>query len=95
MLHAGAKITYTYDVLWEESNIAWSSRWDAYLKMPGGKVSCCFLCSHLSDIQYHRLNSCFSFAHLKMAGGKVSCHTLCSDLPHAHYHRINSCLGCA
>lgn len=34
----GAKIAYTYDVLWEESNIKWSSRWDAYLKMPGGKV---------------------------------------------------------
>ncbi len=35
----GAKITYTYDVFWEESTIAWSSRWDAYLKMPGGRVS--------------------------------------------------------
>ena len=35
---AGAKITYTYDVFWEESQIAWSSRWDAYLKMPGGRV---------------------------------------------------------
>lgn len=34
----GAKITYTYDVFWEESSIAWSSRWDAYLKMPGGRV---------------------------------------------------------
>mmetsp|Transcript_1335 Transcript_1335/g.3985 ORF Transcript_1335/g.3985 Transcript_1335/m.3985 type:complete len:711 (+) Transcript_1335:270-2402(+) len=34
----GAKITYTYDVFWEESTIAWSSRWDAYLKMPGGRV---------------------------------------------------------
>ena len=29
---------YTYDVYWEESDIAWSSRWDAYLRMPGGRV---------------------------------------------------------
>ena len=35
---AGAKIVYTYDVYWEESDIAWSSRWDAYLKMHGGPV---------------------------------------------------------
>ena len=36
--HSGAKIVYTYDVYWEESEIAWSSRWDAYLRMPGGRV---------------------------------------------------------
>lgn len=34
----GAKITYTYDVYWQESSIKWASRWDAYLRMPGGKV---------------------------------------------------------
>lgn len=38
VLLAGAKIVYTYDVFWEESDIAWSSRWDAYLRMPGGRV---------------------------------------------------------
>lgn len=31
-------IVYTYDVEWVESDITWVSRWDAYLKMPGGKV---------------------------------------------------------
>mmetsp|Transcript_15649 Transcript_15649/g.38973 ORF Transcript_15649/g.38973 Transcript_15649/m.38973 type:complete len:700 (-) Transcript_15649:257-2356(-) len=34
----GAKIVYTYDVYWQNSNIKWASRWDAYLRMPGGKV---------------------------------------------------------
>jgi len=29
---------YTYDTFWEESDITWASRWDAYLKMPGGRV---------------------------------------------------------
>ncbi len=34
----GAEIAYTYDVYWETSDISWASRWDAYLKMPGGRV---------------------------------------------------------
>ena len=34
----GGKLVYTYDVFWEMSNIGWASRWDAYLKMPGGRV---------------------------------------------------------
>ena len=34
----GARVVYTYDVYWDTSNITWSSRWDAYLRMPGGKV---------------------------------------------------------
>lgn len=34
----GAEIVYTYDVYWETSDITWASRWDAYLKMPGGRV---------------------------------------------------------
>ncbi|KAI7844812.1 hypothetical protein COHA_001692 [Chlorella ohadii] len=34
----GAQIVYTYDVYWDTSDITWSSRWDAYLRMPGGKV---------------------------------------------------------
>lgn len=34
----GEKIVYTYDVYWKESNTRWASRWDAYLRMPGGKV---------------------------------------------------------
>ena len=35
---AGGKIVYTYDTFWELSDISWASRWDAYLKMPGGRV---------------------------------------------------------
>ena len=34
----GAEIAYTYDVYWETSDITWASRWDAYMKMPGGRV---------------------------------------------------------
>ena len=34
----GAEIAYTYDVYWETSDITWSSRWDAYMRMPGGRV---------------------------------------------------------
>jgi transmembrane 9 superfamily protein 2/4 len=34
----GARVVYTYDVYWDTSDITWSSRWDAYLRMPGGKV---------------------------------------------------------
>ena len=35
---AGTKVVYTYDTFWELSDISWASRWDAYLKMPGGRV---------------------------------------------------------
>jgi transmembrane 9 superfamily protein 2/4 len=31
IVKAGEKIIYTYDVLWKESPVAWSSRWDIYL----------------------------------------------------------------
>jgi len=34
----GERIVYTYDVQWQESTTRWASRWDAYLRMPGGKV---------------------------------------------------------
>lgn len=34
----GAKIVYSYDVYWDTSEITWASRWDAYLRMPGGRV---------------------------------------------------------
>jgi len=37
-LRADAKLVYTYDVYWELSDISWASRWDAYLRMPGGRV---------------------------------------------------------
>ena len=33
----GESIAYTFDVRWEESSIKWASRWDAYLRAPGGK----------------------------------------------------------
>lgn len=32
------EIVYSYDVFWQESDTQWANRWDAYLKMPGGKV---------------------------------------------------------
>eukprot|EP00927_Polykrikos_kofoidii_P053217 TRINITY_DN4747_c0_g5_i1.p1 TRINITY_DN4747_c0_g5~~TRINITY_DN4747_c0_g5_i1.p1 ORF type:complete len:616 (-),score=50.12 TRINITY_DN4747_c0_g5_i1:384-2231(-) len=32
------EIFFTYDVLWNESPLRWASRWDAYLKVTGGKV---------------------------------------------------------
>ena len=35
---ADSRIVYTFDVYWEESDISWASRWDAYLNMPGGRV---------------------------------------------------------
>jgi len=28
---AGEKVIFTYDVIWKESDVAWSSRWDVYL----------------------------------------------------------------
>jgi transmembrane 9 superfamily protein 2/4 len=31
-------VVYTYDVFWELSDVSWASRWDAYLRMPGGRV---------------------------------------------------------
>ena len=38
LLKEGVKLVYTFDVLWEKSDIAWASRWDAYLKMNGNQV---------------------------------------------------------
>ena len=37
-VHEGSRIIYTYDVYWDTSDITWASRWDAYLRMPGGRV---------------------------------------------------------
>ena len=34
----GSRIIYSYDVYWDTSDITWASRWDAYLRMPGGRV---------------------------------------------------------
>ncbi|XP_040996804.1 transmembrane 9 superfamily member 11-like isoform X2 [Juglans microcarpa x Juglans regia] len=34
----GQPIVFTYEVTFEESDIKWPSRWDAYLKMEGSKV---------------------------------------------------------
>ncbi|KAI8465394.1 MAG: Endomembrane protein 70-domain-containing protein [Monoraphidium minutum] len=34
----GEQIVYSYDVYWQVSDTKWASRWDAYLRMPGGKV---------------------------------------------------------
>jgi len=32
------EIVFTYDVMWTESPIRWSTRWDNYLKMAGGQI---------------------------------------------------------
>jgi transmembrane 9 superfamily protein 2/4 len=32
------EIVFTYDVMWTESDIRWSTRWDNYLKMAGGQI---------------------------------------------------------
>eukprot|EP00897_Mesotaenium_endlicherianum_P005496 jgi/Mesen1/4975/ME000248S04256 len=37
-LKAGSQIVFSFDVRWEPSDIAWASRWDAYLKMRGDQV---------------------------------------------------------
>ncbi|KAE8668683.1 Transmembrane 9 superfamily member 11 [Hibiscus syriacus] len=37
-LKEGEPIVFTYEVAFEESDIKWPSRWDAYLKMEGSKV---------------------------------------------------------
>ena len=37
-VRADARVVYTFDVYWEESDMSWASRWDAYLNMPGGRV---------------------------------------------------------
>merc|ERR1719461_2801762 len=37
-LASNDEITYTYDVVWSESEIRWASRWDNYLKMTGGQI---------------------------------------------------------
>lgn len=38
VIKAGERITFTYEVEFEMSEIRWPSRWDAYLKMDGDKV---------------------------------------------------------
>ncbi|XP_024374433.1 transmembrane 9 superfamily member 11 isoform X2 [Physcomitrium patens] len=38
VIKVGEEIVYSYDVVFEESNIRWPSRWDAYLKMEGARV---------------------------------------------------------
>lgn len=35
---ADGRVVYTYDVSWDMSDVTWASRWDAYLRMPGGRV---------------------------------------------------------
>merc|ERR1719387_198248 len=32
------EVTYTYDVIWTESQVRWASRWDNYLKMSKGEI---------------------------------------------------------
>lgn len=38
LINKGQPIVFTYEVTFEESDIKWPSRWDAYLKMEGSKV---------------------------------------------------------
>ena len=77
-------IVYTYDVHWQPSQIKWASRWDAYLRMPGGKVGLlleaafivCFVFSVSCFRRMHwqlfqiKWDSCWD-AHLHKPGGKV------------------------
>eukprot|EP01026_Neomeris_dumetosa_P022431 TRINITY_DN1932_c0_g1_i3.p1 TRINITY_DN1932_c0_g1~~TRINITY_DN1932_c0_g1_i3.p1 ORF type:complete len:448 (-),score=52.25 TRINITY_DN1932_c0_g1_i3:358-1701(-) len=37
-INEGEHIVYSYDIYFEESSVEWTSRWDAYLQVPGGKV---------------------------------------------------------
>ncbi|KAK1394501.1 Transmembrane 9 superfamily member [Heracleum sosnowskyi] len=37
-LKEGQPVSFSYEVIFEESDIKWPSRWDAYLKMEGAKV---------------------------------------------------------
>jgi len=37
-MREGQPVTFSYEVTFEESDIKWPSRWDAYLKMEGAKV---------------------------------------------------------
>jgi transmembrane 9 superfamily protein 2/4 len=35
---SGEEIYWTYDVMWEESDVKWASRWDLYLKMTDSEI---------------------------------------------------------
>ena len=34
----GGSVIWTYDVVWEESDVKWASRWDIYLQMTDDKI---------------------------------------------------------
>ena len=38
MIKEHEQISFTYEVVFEKSEIRWPSRWDAYLKMEGARV---------------------------------------------------------
>lgn len=48
----GEEIVYLYDVVFEESNICWLSRWDVYLKMEGVCVYWFFILNLLMVILF-------------------------------------------
>ena len=50
------KIGFTYSVHWEESELAWASRWDIYLRM--------------SDVQIHWFAICNSVAIVLFLSGE-------------------------
>eukprot|EP00201_Polytomella_parva_P016206 CAMPEP_0175052398 /NCGR_PEP_ID=MMETSP0052_2-20121109/8340_1 /TAXON_ID=51329 ORGANISM="Polytomella parva, Strain SAG 63-3" /NCGR_SAMPLE_ID=MMETSP0052_2 /ASSEMBLY_ACC=CAM_ASM_000194 /LENGTH=743 /DNA_ID=CAMNT_0016316803 /DNA_START=18 /DNA_END=2249 /DNA_ORIENTATION=- len=76
----GEKIVYTYSVYWQESDIRWASRWDAYLRMPGGKV-------HVFSI----LNSLLVVILMASAVAVILLRTLRRDL--ARYDQVASSEG--
>lgn len=45
-------VTYTFEVEFVESNMQWSSRWDAYLKMEGSRIHWFSICSSLLVILF-------------------------------------------
>ena len=93
-LHADSRIVYTFDVYWEESDISWASRWDAYLNMPGGRV-------HWFSI----LNSLMVVLVMSSIVAMIMMRTIRRDLQRyegllgdagelKHLHNVKTCFSC-
>eukprot|EP00955_Chlamydomonas_euryale_P078806 363203-Chlamydomonas_euryale.AAC.41 len=77
------EITYSYDVYWQKSNIKWASRWDAYLRMPGGNV-------HWFSI----VNSCVVVLVMATLVAIILIRTGVSLLSRAYVHSVLGLLAC-
>jgi transmembrane 9 superfamily protein 2/4 len=69
LLEEDRKITWTYDVVWEESDVPWISRWDSYLKMTNSEI-------HWFSI----INSCVIVLFLTAFVAMIMVRTLHKDL---------------